>query len=335
MSASANVDHLPTAFDPSTCVRRGLCPVTSILNEGPEVFESHSLYYEQHGSGTDYKVVFIMGLNSSSFAWGPQVLHFGRSEEHSILVFDNRGVGNSGYPRGPYTTAGMAEDAIALLDYIGWTEKRDLHVVGISLGGMIAQELASRIPDRIASLVLAVTTPGGRPWNNFPPWTGVVALAKLTFTLDPVKKAAIATEMLYPAPWLNEKAEDDPQGRTNRQVQKEMFLRRVDVTPPQALLGVFSQMAAGLTHHCKPDRLRRISGSIPKVLIVTGDEDNLVRPEHSFEIKAAMPEAELIQWECTGHGIHYQRVKQFNALLEKTFREGKEAVRKEAARKED
>src|SRR5690348_16523114 len=95
-------DHLPTFFDPATCIRKGLCPVTAIRGQGSNVFESHSLYYEQHGRGTDYKVVFIMGLNSTSFAWAPQVGHFGHSKSHTILVFDNRGVGNSGYPRGPY-----------------------------------------------------------------------------------------------------------------------------------------------------------------------------------------------------------------------------------------
>ena len=82
----------------------------------------------------------------------------------------------------------MAEDVICLLDNLGWTSERELNIVGISLGGMIAQgvseqrrkthpkvhilsyiELAHRIPKRIASLVLAVTTPGGHFWNNFPP----------------------------------------------------------------------------------------------------------------------------------------------------------------------
>ena len=81
----------------------------------------------------------------------------------------------------------MAKDAIALLDFVGWTAQRSLHVVGISLGGMIAQgaspvccqsllasrstalELATRIPDRIASLTLCVTTAGGNPWSNLPP----------------------------------------------------------------------------------------------------------------------------------------------------------------------
>ena len=80
----------------------------------------------------------------------------------------------------------MAADVVTLLDYIGWKEERDLHVVGISLGGMIAQgaygsllvtlsclrhtlELASAIPERIVSLSLVVTTPGGYFWNNLPP----------------------------------------------------------------------------------------------------------------------------------------------------------------------
>ncbi|TFK35025.1 alpha/beta-hydrolase [Crucibulum laeve] len=326
MSSTVNIGELPTAFDPETCVRKGLCPVTKLRPQGPEALESHSLYFEQHGNGTKYKVVFIMGLNSSSFAWAPQVRHFGRSEECTALLFDNRGVGNSGYPRGPYTTAGMAEDAICLLDYVGWTEKRDIHVVGISLGGMIAQELATRIPDRIASLTLAVTTPGGHIYQNFPPWKGLISLAKLMITPDPEKKVPVVMPMLFPEEWLKLKDEHDPQGRKNMDVQVEAFLRRVTITKPQQFMGHISQMAAALMHHVTPDRLRAISASIPKVIIVTGDDDNLVGPWHSLELKSAMPEAEFIQWEQTGHGIHAQRPKEFNALLEKTFKEGKEKV---------
>ena len=122
-SSLDSLDDFPTAFDAATCVRRGLCPVTKLRPQGPQLFESHSLYYEQHGTGK-HKIVFIMGLNSSSFSWAPQVHHFGASgfkrerekahltdvddgvDRHggyTILVFDNRGVGNSSTPRGPYT----------------------------------------------------------------------------------------------------------------------------------------------------------------------------------------------------------------------------------------
>jgi len=132
------------------------------------------------------RLFYIISLNTSSFSWGPQVNHFGRLPQYSVLVFDNRGVGNSGTPSGRYTTSFMAEDVIVLLDYIGWTQDHDFHVVGVSLGGMIAQgeqflywtcsplhgrisELSTRIPERIVSLSLVASTPGGKPWTNFPP----------------------------------------------------------------------------------------------------------------------------------------------------------------------
>ncbi|KAF5336997.1 hypothetical protein D9611_002917 [Ephemerocybe angulata] len=345
--SSPSLDSLPTAFDPATCTRRGLCPVTKMRPQGSETLESHSLYYELHGKGTRHKVVFIMGLNSSSFAWGPQVEWFGRDgfEKEgwrvgkeksgvgaSILVFDNRGVGNSGYPRGPYTTSGMAEDLICLLDDLGWTGKRELNIVGVSLGGMIAQEVAYRIPERIQSLVLTVTTPGGHVWNNLPPLSGMTSLARLMVTTEPAPKVKLVLDMLYPLKWLEEKAEDDPQGRSNRDVQTESYLRRIEITKPQLFLGHISQMCSGLTHHVSPERLRIISASIPKVLILTGDEDSLVNPANSFRLKASMPEAELVQWEETGHGINNQRARRFNEALEKTWEEGKRRVEEEPER---
>jgi pimeloyl-ACP methyl ester carboxylesterase len=128
-----------------------------------------------------------------------QVEHLARARDaagaprYTALVLDNRGAGNSGTPRGPYATRAMAADVVALLDFVGWTRRRGVHIVGISLGGMIAQgawrpplsvsvcrcvrradagagaEIAARVPERIASLVLAVTTAGGPIWSNFPP----------------------------------------------------------------------------------------------------------------------------------------------------------------------
>ena len=101
-------------------------------------------------------------------------------------------------------------------------------------------ELAYRIPNRISSLLLAVTTPGGYIWENFPPvsvrppcpnilklkhdpqWKGLFSLAKLTFTPDPVAKVPTILGMLFPSEWLDSKAENDDKGRTNRQVQGEV-----------------------------------------------------------------------------------------------------------------
>jgi len=97
------VEDLPTLFDASTCTRKGFCPVT--VNG-----ETHRLYYEQHGTGS-IPVVFVNGLNTSSFAWNFQVeALLARQDEYTVIVFDSRGVGYSGYPKGRYTTSAMAED---------------------------------------------------------------------------------------------------------------------------------------------------------------------------------------------------------------------------------
>ncbi|KAJ7771767.1 alpha/beta-hydrolase [Mycena metata] len=328
---------LSTLFDTSTCAQKGLCPVTAIRHQS-EPMESHSLYYEVHGRGPEH-LVFIMGLNSSCFAWLSQVQHFGLMSEYTMVVFDNRGVGHSGVPRGPYTyclfsssalssadlfsTSGMAEDAIVLIDHLGWKAKRDLHVVGVSLGGMIAQELATRIPDRIASLTLAVTTPGGAPWTNLPPWKGAISLARLMVTADVELKIPLILEMVYPLRWLDEPAKGDSEGRSNREYQTVLYRQRIAATAPQRLIGALSQMSAGLTHHVTAQRLQRISETIPKVLIVTGDDDNLVSPVNSRYIKNCMPDAEFEEWEDTGHALHVQQPQKFNALLERVFKEGR------------
>ncbi|CAE6515818.1 unnamed protein product [Rhizoctonia solani] len=306
-----------TIFSEKTLTKKGLCPVTVIQGQEP-AFESHSLYYELHGSGPE-KILCVMGLNSSSFGWQHQVEHFGPLEKYSILVFDNRGVGHSDAPRGPYTTSGMAEDTITLLDYVGWTEERQLHVVGVSMGGMVAQELATRIPRRIASLVLAVTSAGGHIWNNLPPWKGLSTLARR----DPAVVAQMVMEMVLPLSWLAEPSTTDPKV-SNREAQTRLYLSRLLITRKQTLMGTLSQMAAGLSHRVTPERLRQIANDIPKIVLVTGDEDNLVPPERSEWIKQCMgPNVKLEKWEHTGHALQIQRPEKFNALVERVIDESR------------
>ncbi|TRM59053.1 Alpha/Beta hydrolase protein [Schizophyllum amplum] len=333
----------PTIFSEATCIRRDLCPVTKIRHQESNPIESHSIYFEVHGDGDalargeTHKLVFIMGLNSSSFAWKPQVEYFTSTPElrakYTVLIFDNRGVGNSGYPMGPYTTSGMAADVVALLDYLDWKKERDLNIIGVSLGGMISLELATLIPERISSLLLTVTTPGNRHWwQNMAPWVGMKTLARLTFT-TPEKRPPIAMDMLFPQAWLNERDPDDPKGRTNREVQIEDLLFRISNTRPQQLMGHISQMIAALSHYVDDSRLAAIGKNIGAkekgwIGVVCGDEDHLVLKSNSLRIVAGLRSsgdndiAEYEEWPVTAHGIHVQRRKRFCALIERGVAEG-------------
>ncbi|KAN0125575.1 alpha/beta-hydrolase [Russula decolorans] len=309
-----------TYLDPATSTRKGLCPMKEVGGQNSST-PSYSLYFEQHGTGP-IKVVFIIGLNASCNNWFAQVKHFSLLPQYSVLVFDNRGVGNSDTPMGPYSTSGMAEDVIVLLDFLGWTEKRSLHLVGQSLGGMIGQELSYRVPERFISLTLIVTTAGGFPLCNVPPWIGFKNLLRLQFIRDVEKRVPYVVEMCFNTSWLDATAENDATGRTNREVQAASYKERVAVTRIQKPLGALSQMWAGFTHHVQAERLAQISKTIPKVVILTGDEDHLVRPTSSAYLKKHMPEAEYVVWKDTGHVLNLQHVVRFNALLERVFHEG-------------
>lgn len=322
----SNNEERPTIFDPQTCVRKGLCPVMALQGQPETAVESHSLYFEQHGTGPE-KILFIMGLNTSSFAWGYQVRHFAKT--HSILVLDNRGVGNSDTPKGPYTTSQMADDAIAVLDYIGWNNGRELHIVGVSLGGMISQELALKIPERILSLSLVVTKAGSAGFfANLTPWFGIASLARVTFAGDDSKKTDMVLPMLYPEEWLNAKSETSGDGKTNREVAKAELMRRIGIQRRQTLAGSFAQTAAVRAHNITPEQMQEIGKKIPKVFILTGDTDNLIKPINSEWLHKNIPNSEYQVWQGTAHGLIGQVPARFNEALEKVIKEGRERDRK-------
>ena len=114
-----------------------------------------TLYYEDHGEGEP--LLCVMGLAADVLAWALQVPAF--SARHRTVVFDNRDVGRSSLAAGAYEIADMARDALALADGL---ELERFHLLGVSMGGAIAQEMALPAPERVRTLTLAVTFARGR-----------------------------------------------------------------------------------------------------------------------------------------------------------------------------
>ena len=112
-----------------------------------------NIYYEVHGAGDP--LLLIMGLGANATAWEAQIPALNR--EYKVIAFDNRGSGRSDKPTVMYSMRQMADDAVLLLDQLGVAAA---HVFGMSMGGMIAQELTLQHPARVKSLVLGATMAG-------------------------------------------------------------------------------------------------------------------------------------------------------------------------------
>jgi len=116
-----------------------------------------NMYYEIHGEGEP--LLLTAGGGMGLAGWARQTPEF--SEKYRVIVFDNRGAGRTDAPDTPYSIEMMADDTAGLLDALG-IEKA--HILGLSMGGMIAQEFALKYPQRVKSLILATTTASPYPW---------------------------------------------------------------------------------------------------------------------------------------------------------------------------
>ncbi len=116
-----------------------------------------SLYYEEHGDGEP--LLCVMGLSADTLAWALQVPAL--SQRYRMVIFDNRDVGRSSAAAGEYEISDMAADALGLADHLGL---ESFHLLGVSMGGAIAQEMALSAPERVRTLTLAVTFAAGGGW---------------------------------------------------------------------------------------------------------------------------------------------------------------------------
>ncbi len=238
--------------------------------------------WERHGGGAP--LLLIHGLGYARWGWEPVVEPLARSFD--VLLFDNRGIGESDTPPGPYTAAQMASDAVQVLDE---ARVERAHVLGTSLGGMVAQELALAHPGRVDKLVLACTTPGGARAHPMPDQT--VRLLTNGATLRDFVENAL-----------------EPDSRVEL-VERILEHRLATAQPPEAWL---AQAAAGAGF----DAYERAGSIAAPALVLHGDGDVVVDPRNAELLAGLLPHASLELFPGTGHLFFWQQPERFVGLVE-------------------
>jgi 3-oxoadipate enol-lactonase len=245
------------------------------------------LHYEERGSGRP--MLLIAGIPAIASDWAPLAERLSGSRR--VIAYDNRGSGRSTVTPGPYTTASLAADAVTLLDHLG-IERAD--VLGMSLGGMIAQEMALARPERVDRLVLGCTHCGVRHAAPMPRETGR-AFAMETDDWE--------LRMRTLAPFAFARGVDA--AFVDRFVEK----KSLDVQDAE---GYRAQIAAALSHDTW-DRLPRIERP---TLILTGDDDRVIPAASSDVLHERIPDSLLYVVAGAGHLFFLERPEETLRALE-------------------
>ena len=247
------------------------------------------LHYEEHGNAGDEPLLLIAGIPAIADDWEPLAVALAAAGHH-VIAYDNRGSGRSSVTPGPYTTAQLAADGIALLDHLG-IDRAD--VFGMSMGGMIAQELALAAPERVKRLVLGCTHAG---IAHAAPQPRDSARAFAMRTDDWAERMRALAPFAF-------SAEVDPAF-----LQAFTAKKSADVQDPA---GYQAQIAAVLAHDTA-DRLAQIEAP---TLVLTGDRDRVIPGESSRLLADRIPNARLHVIAGAGHLFFLERAAESLSAL--------------------
>ena len=260
---------------------------------------SVDLYYEEHGTGDP--LLLIMGLAADSQAWMFQIPDF--AKQYRVIAFDNRGVGRSSKPAGPYTIHEMADDTLGLLDALKIDKA---HVVGVSMGGMIAQELVLRNPERVRALVLACTYP--EPDADIER-TRTFTVEQFGGSVDASGGIHVDLKALNPMMFLQQLLPNVfNQSFIEKELPKLMQVFSGALQYGFSMEAILGQVGAVMTHKAT-DRLHAIKSP---TLVITGDADRLVPPASSDILAREIPNAKLVKIAGGSHGFNFETPQLFN-----------------------
>ncbi len=250
---------------------------------------NHRIYYEVHGDGP--RVLFFNGSGATLDKSAPLISAF--AKYFTIAVHDQRGLGRSGIPVGPYTMPQYAQDGVAVLDHLGWDS---CSVVGISFGGMVAQEFAVTWPERVKKLALLCTSPGGALGASYP----LHDLAEMS----PTQRAQLYPTLLdtrFTPDWLHQHPSDAA-------LIADLATRQSSSLSPEQIRGEHEQLQAR-SHHDVGARLGCVTAP---TIVAAGRFDGIAPLANSERIVAAIPNATLHTYE----GGHMFMVQDKNALTD-------------------
>ncbi len=247
------------------------------------------IQFRLEGRGQE-TVVLINGVGDDLEAWEYQIGPL-LDSGFQVLRFDNRGVGASSHPPGPYSSELMADDLKAIIDNVGIGP---FHLVGVSMGGTIAQAFALRHPENLRSLVLANTfaSPGPYTRRILSSWGEIASGAGMPVLMRQI------------APWIFSRHffEREPEKLAD-------FIAAMETTK-QSVAAFVAQLGALVDH----DTSGRLIEIVQPALVLAAREDILIPPAQSQRLARGLPNA---QWASIpgGHGAMWETADEFNAAL--------------------
>jgi 3-oxoadipate enol-lactonase len=245
-----------------------------------------ALAYDVRGHGPP--LVLLQGLGVGRWGWEPVADRLAR--RFRVITVDNRGIGASDVPHGPYSAQVMAADVLAVLDHAGVDSAS---VVGTSLGGMVAQELALARPDRVDRLVLVATIPGGRLTAPMPLKTAYL-LAWAPLLASELRLRGFVRHALGPRTL-----------RRRPEVAERLLAHKR--AHPQSEPAWRAQASAGVLFD-PAGRQRRLT---QPTLILQGTADQVVNPANAELLADLIPDARLRYFEEAGHLLYWDEPRRF------------------------
>ena len=246
--------------------------------------------YRRFGKAGTVPLLFLGYFNSNLDAWDPAVTN-SLAADHEVILFDNAGVGASA-GQTPYTVAQATPQCVAFCRALGL---QAIHLVGFSLGGMIAQQLALDHPDLVQRLILLGTAPRGGEG--------------LTFTELSAEEQADPVAFLLAAFFTT----SDASQAAGRQYMKRLESRTKDRDLPVSINSAVAQLAAIREWGTIPasGRYAALQKITHPTLIIHGNKDVVVGPLNALILAERLPNAQLIVYSDSSHGAQYQHAGTF------------------------